>query len=310
MTDLFIIWNVWSTARLPRIGGSKMPEAKLKPNYRRIQKALNDSRAPERLVAHYVVERWLAEQLRQAPPDERTKVDMEVYPRVLAEVRDHPMNVDVAPPPSPERIARYLSPHLGSEVRFLEIGTGDGSLARYVANRCKSVLAIDVSEFLEPAKNAPPNFRFALTAGIAIETADESIDLAFSNQLMEHLHPDDATAQLREVYRVLRPGGLYICRTPNRLLGPSDISRYFDDTATCFHLKEYTCRELAHLMQSAGFRSVGFRIEAAGRVWCEAPLPVMSFIETLFSLLTKATESLKFTAISNILLGISAIARK
>ncbi len=38
----------------------------------------------------------------------------------------------------------------------------------------------------------------------------DSIDLVISNQLMEHLHPDDAYDQLREVYRVLRDGGRYV----------------------------------------------------------------------------------------------------
>lgn len=284
---------------------------KLKPKYWRIQRSLKDPRAPERLIAHYVLERQLAEQLREAPAEERTRIAGQVYRRVLAELPDHPMNAAVQQLPRPERAARYLLPHLGRDVRFLEIGTGDGRLARYVASKCKSVLAIDVSDFLDPAADAPENFRFALTPGVTIDAEDGSIDLAFSNQLMEHLHPEDAAAQLREVYRVLRPGGHYICRTPNRMLGPGDISCYFDYVATGLHLKEYTFRELAELMKSTGFRSVKYRIEAAGRVWWEAPASIMIVVESVYSLLTKgAPEALKRNAIASILLGMSAIGRK
>ena len=53
------------------------------------------------------------------------------------------------------------------------------------------------------------------------------------------MHLADAEAQLREMQRVLSPGGAYWCRTPNRVTGPHDISCFFDQVATGFHLLEY-----------------------------------------------------------------------
>jgi hypothetical protein len=76
---------------------------------------------------------------------------------------------------------------------------------------------------------------------------------------MEHIHPDDVVEQLKDIYRVLKPGGCYYCITPNRLYGPNDISRHFDREATGLHLKEYSMTDLLKL-----FRSIGFR-----RVWIE-----------------------------------------
>ena len=73
---------------------------------------------------------------------------------------------------------------------------------------------------------------------------------------MEHLHPDDALEQLWNIYSALAPDGVYICITPNRLSGPHDISRYFDDIATGFHLKEYTITELMDIFKKAGFSKV------------------------------------------------------
>jgi len=73
---------------------------------------------------------------------------------------------------------------------------------------------------------------------------------------MEHLHPDDALEQLEGIGRALRPGGVYLCVTPNRLNGPHDISKYFDPVATGFHLKAYTVGELRRLFRTVGFRMV------------------------------------------------------
>jgi hypothetical protein len=82
---------------------------------------------------------------------------------------------------------------------------------------------------------------------------------------MEHLHPDDAFVQLKNIYNTLIPGGVYICITPNRLRGPSDISKYFDEVATGFHLKEYTTLELSSLFSNVGFSRVRVYIRVKGK---------------------------------------------
>jgi hypothetical protein len=73
---------------------------------------------------------------------------------------------------------------------------------------------------------------------------------------MEHLHPDDAQQQLANIYVALKPGGRYYCITPNRFTGPHDVSRFFDDVATGFHLREYSNGELVDLFKLIGFQRV------------------------------------------------------
>jgi SAM-dependent methyltransferase len=102
--------------------------------------------------------------------------------------------------------------------------------------------------------------------------------VAYSNQLMEHLHPDDAFEQLCEIYRVLAPGGIYLCLTPNSLTGPHDISRYFDSVATGFHLKEYSIRELTGLFRSVGFSRLRFCFGVKGR-FLPLPIPLYRLME-------------------------------
>jgi hypothetical protein len=56
---------------------------------------------------------------------------------------------------------------------------------------------------------------------------------------------------------------LYI--TPNRLSGPWDISRGFDEVATGLHLKEYTVGDLAQQFMAAGFSRVYAFVSYHGR---------------------------------------------
>jgi hypothetical protein len=71
--------------------------------------------------------------------------------------------------------------------------------------------------------------------------------------------------QLRNILAALRPGGHYICTTPNRLTGPHDISAGFDDEPRGFQLREYTYHELAPAFRQAGFRRVRVLERAHGR---------------------------------------------
>src|SRR6185437_5529779 len=97
-----------------------------------------------------------------------------------------------------------------------------------------------------------------------------SVDIVYSNQLMEHLHPDDARDQLVEIRRILKPGGKYICITPNCAHGPHDVSKYFDEVATGFHIREYDCASLKALFVESGFRGFRAVVVVKGR---QVPIP-------------------------------------
>jgi len=86
-----------------------------------------------------------------------------------------------------------------------------------------------------------------------LEFPDRSFDLVFSQQVLEHLHPDDAPEHFAEGFRVLVPGGTMAVETPNRRTGPQDISRGFTPVAEGLHLKEWTIRELIRQFRRTGF---------------------------------------------------------
>jgi len=253
--------------------------------------AATDSRTPERIHAHYLVERELAARLRDAGKEERRRLYSEVYDELFRRVPDHPQLAlkQKGPDRSEVRFAlSLLKKFLTPDTIYLEIGPGDCALACEVAKLVKYVYAIDVSSEVTKDLVIPPNCELAVSDGSSIPVAANSIDLAFSDQLMEHLHPDDALDQVRNIYTALKPGGVYLCITPNRLSGPHDVSRSFDRVATGFHLREYTVTELTALFCAAGFRRMKALSGARGH---NVSAPTLLFI-WLESLLTGLPESI------------------
>jgi SAM-dependent methyltransferase len=148
---------------------------------------------------------------------------------------------------------KLIKRFLDKDTTFLEVGPADCALSFEVAKFVKQVNAVDVSEEITKSVTHPPNFHLILSDGSSVPLPRNSVGVAYSNQLMEHLYPDDALEQVRNIYHTLIPGGVYICLTGNRLSGPHDISQHFDEVATGFPLKEYTIFELSSIFRKVGF---------------------------------------------------------
>lgn len=243
-----------------------------------------ESSNPE-LLEHYLVERELADRLRNAPPEARAKLYTEVYDELFRRVPHHPQLQAKTRAEQAERRRRkvegqlrFLRRYLDRSVSFAEIGAGDCALSLRATRYAGHVYAIDVSRQITSGVALPPNFSLVLTEGPSVPLPEGSVHFALSEELMEHLHPDDACEQLRDIHRVLAPGGRYFCSTPNRQLGPGDVSRYFDEEARGLHLKEYSARELLSLFLEAGFMSVQFLVGARGR-YAAAPYPLVAALE-------------------------------
>jgi SAM-dependent methyltransferase len=241
-----------------------------------------DTRTPERIRAHYEIERRLADRLRHSTKAERGRLYSELYDELFRAVPDHPQHRRKATSkPSDKDIARQLSLlalYLEPDSVYLEVGCGDCHVAHAVARRVRQAYGVDVSAEITRSAETPANFALLLSDGTSIPAAD--IDVIYSNQLMEHLHPEDAAEQLDNIFRALRPGGTYVCITPNRINGPHDVSKHFDRTASGFHLHEYTYRELSRLLRAAGFARLKAVLDWRGRR-ARVPIWVAGAIERL-----------------------------
>lgn len=170
-------------------------------------------------------------------------------------------------------LARVCRP----EQRVLEVGCGRGYTCWQLAAHVREIVGTDVSEpALAEARDllrqrGVTNARIVEASGDALTAhfAKESFDLVISIEVYEHLHPEDGDRHLREVCAVLKPGGVYIVVTPNRLNGPADVTRDVFPEATeplGFHLNETTNRELIAQMQQIGFCRFSSLLPLAGKV--------------------------------------------
>lgn len=234
-----------------------------------IPRKRDETREEARLRAHYMVERELADRIRAARSfEERQAIFATMYDELFARVPDHPrLAARRADSEYREQSVQWnlaqLRPYLKPGCTFLEVGAGDCALSERVAMEANAVHAVDIS-FSARTRELPANVQLVVTDGRTIDVPPESVDVAFSDQLMEHLHPEDAAAQLRNVHRALKSGGVYVCVTPNRVYGPSDISAFFDDEARGFHLKEYSLDEIREAFLAAGFDRIHVYIGARG----------------------------------------------
>jgi len=228
----------------------------------------SEKRSFDRLLHHYNVEKALAQKLRESTREDRAVLYNSLYDQLFKAVPDHPLlskkEASIARQASVKKSLKLIKRHITQDSTFLEIGAGDCALSIAAAKCAKKVYAIDVSKELTKRKNLPTNLEVIISDGISLPLNSDSVNIAYSNQLMEHLHPEDALEQMKNVYKVLKQGGLYYCITPNRITGPHDISRYFDEIATCFHQKEYTNTELSEMLRRVGFVKISARVGKNG----------------------------------------------
>jgi SAM-dependent methyltransferase len=226
-------------------------------------------RRHSQLANHYLVEKKLADQLRISTRAERLNLFPELYGELFRQVPDHPrLTRRVSDEESAKTVAArklILQGKLTPETIFMEIAPGDCKLACEVAKDVKKVYAADISDQREPGMHVQDNFEMVVFDGLNLDIEPQSVDVAFSYQFLEHLHPDDVDPHFDLVAKALKQGGVYILDTPHAFSGPHDISRFFSEKPEGFHMHEWTYRELKSLGNKHGFNKMF--VYRFGRRW-------------------------------------------
>lgn len=150
----------------------------------------------------------------------------------------------------------------------LDIGCGDGHFASIAYEQLPFDVGIDVfARDLREAAGRPGVYRSVMFASAtALPYADASFNTVVSNCVIEHI-PDNA-AVLREIARVLRPGGVFAMTLPSehfeeylfgatifRRLGLSSLARaygrFFNRISNHCHM--YPPEEWRRRLTAAGF---------------------------------------------------------
>jgi SAM-dependent methyltransferase len=159
-----------------------------------------------------------------------------------------------------EHFHRYLwAQPLVAGRRVLDLASGEGFGSALLADRAGAVVGVDIDPVaIEHARAnyAAPNLAFVVASADDLSAfRDSSFGAVVAFEMIEHV-PDQA-AVLREVVRVLAPGGLLIVSTPER-------RTYSDATGHVnpFHEHELTLEEFSALLESR-FETVALFVQRA-----------------------------------------------
>ncbi len=134
-------------------------------------------------------------------------------------------------------VAYRMAEKLATGKRVIDIGCGEGYGPALLAESAVDVIGVDIApEVVGHARNEyhAPNLSFEVMDVNSLDVPDNSLDLAISLQVIEHL--TDESGYLEEIARVLGPDGGALITTPNRLT----ISPGSDTPINPFHIREYT----------------------------------------------------------------------
>jgi SAM-dependent methyltransferase len=148
-----------------------------------------------------------------------------------------------------QRLAKHC---VGRDV--LEAGCGEGYGADLIADVARRVVAVDYdAAAVTHVRHRYPRVEVmqANLAELPLPTA--SVDVVVNFQVIEHLW--DQAQFVTECARVLRPSGVLMVSTPNRIT----FSPGRDTPINPFHTRELNAGELAELLVDAGFAEVSVR---------------------------------------------------
>jgi len=147
-----------------------------------------------------------------------------------------------------EAFAAWAAEALAQRERrwVIDIGCGVGTRAARLASAGARVLGVDEDDAaLREAfrRYSGPSVTFRRAPLPRVDEPQHSFDAAVCDGMLERLA--DPMRLLDEIRRLLRPGGLLVLRTPNRLTASPGRTRPIDGS----HAWQYTPDELFHLLR-------------------------------------------------------------
>jgi ubiquinone/menaquinone biosynthesis C-methylase UbiE len=174
-----------------------------------------------------------------------------------------------------ENSAGYLIPHLKPGLHLLDAGCGPGTITADFAARLSpgKVCGIDSApEVIEAARRDHPGVDFEHGDVCRLDFEDASWDIVHAHQVLQHL--SDPVAALREMRRVVKPGGIVAVRDSDYATftwhpGSAQLQqwlRLYQEIARANGGEPDAGRRLPSWAQQAGFT----RVDVSASAWCFA----------------------------------------
>lgn len=138
----------------------------------------------------------------------------------------------------------FMQQHVPPGRRVLELGAGHCGFVNHIEALEKT--AVDLNP--DVRQRAAPGVRFVLSPVTDLSACcDNSMDVVFASNLFEHLERRDIVKCLREVSRVLAPGGRFLILQPNIRFCGRDYWMFFD------HITPLDDRSMSEALETNGF---------------------------------------------------------
>jgi 2-polyprenyl-3-methyl-5-hydroxy-6-metoxy-1,4-benzoquinol methylase len=166
-----------------------------------------------------------------------------------------------------EQVLRQLD--LKGEI--LDFGAGTGNLTQRLQalGRFSCITAVDL--MLRPDEIDESIQWISLDLNEPIDIPAQSFDFILSAEVIEHLENPRAVA--REWFRLLRPGGILVCSTPNNeswrsLMALLLQGHFVDFSDTCYpaHITALVRKDIERLLGEAGFSKPTFVFTNVGGI--------------------------------------------
>lgn len=152
-------------------------------------------------------------------------------------------------------LAEWVGNHAGQRLNGLDLGCGDGANFDWLRPHFSRLYGSDYNLLrLMRARKLGFDVRLFMADICEYPAEDDNFDVIYFNHVLEHI-PDDVAA-LREVHRILKPGGLVILGVPNEGAAFWQFAYRLQPRvrATSDHLHHYTAKSITARCEEAGFK--------------------------------------------------------
>ena len=146
----------------------------------------------------------------------------------------------------PSKFCQHLADKFKLKGYLLDIGCGDGRFTEAFAKCGLAVTGLDISETAR--ERLGQNLVNWHLQGQPYPLPDASFDVIFSKSVVEHLI--DPEILIDQAYRLLKPGGVFICMTPSWKHSYKEAF-YIDHT----HVTPFTRHSLETICELSGFKA-------------------------------------------------------